>query len=183
MARRFPQLALASLFELENAFSAAMVSGAMSLDALQGSDVPFDPRIHSLRAILARCRSRRSNRELLAGSQRFASHIARASVQDPYSLRCQPQVMGACLDLITQTAETLVDGSQRGDDNPLIFAGTAESSPWQLFTPSRSLSPQTFSRWHVPKWALSRAPYSLLVIQESGLPPSCRSTAASTPDS
>jgi histidine ammonia-lyase len=119
-------LALASLFELENAFSAAMVSGAMSLDALQGSDVPFDPRIHSLRGHPGQVQVAQVYRELLAGSEIRESHRTCERVQDPYSLRCQPQVMGACLDLITQTAETLLTEANAVTDNPLIFAGTAE---------------------------------------------------------
>ena len=119
-------LALAALFELEAAFAAAMVSGAMSLDALQGSDVPFDPRIHALRGHAGQARVAQVYRELLAGSEIRESHRTCERVQDPYSLRCQPQVMGACLDLITQTAETLVTEANAVTDNPLIFAGTAE---------------------------------------------------------
>ena len=117
-------LALASLFELEDAFSAAMVSGAMSLDALQGSDVPFDPRIHSLRGHPGQVQVAQVYRELLAGSEIRESHRTCERVQDPYSLRCQPQVMGACLDLITQSAETLLTEANAVTDNPLIFAGT-----------------------------------------------------------
>ena len=119
-------LALAALFELESAFSAAMVSGAMSLDALQGSDVPFDPRIHSLRGHPGQVQVAQVYRELLVGSQIRESHRTCERVQDPYSLRCQPQVMGACLDIITQTAETLLTEANAVTDNPLIFAGTAE---------------------------------------------------------
>jgi histidine ammonia-lyase len=119
-------LALAALFELENSFAAAMVSGAMSLDALQGSDVPFDPRIHALRGHPGQAQVAQVYRELLAGSQIRESHRTCERVQDPYSLRCQPQVMGACLDLITQTAETLLTEANAVTDNPLIFAGTAE---------------------------------------------------------
>jgi histidine ammonia-lyase len=119
-------LALAGLFELEDAFAAAMVSGAMSLDALQGSDVPFDPRIHALRGHPGQVQVSQVYRELLAGSQIRESHRTCERVQDPYSLRCQPQVMGACLDLITQSAETLLTESNSVTDNPLIFAATAE---------------------------------------------------------
>ena len=80
-----------------------MVSGALSLDALQGSDVPFDPRIHALRGHAGQARVAQVYRELLAGSEIRESHRTCERVQDPYSLRCQPQVMGACLDLMTQT--------------------------------------------------------------------------------
>jgi len=119
-------LALASLFELEEIFAAAVVSGALSLDALQGSDVPFDPRIHSLRGHPGQVQVAQLYRELLAGSQIRESHRTCERVQDPYSLRCQPQVMGACLDLITQTAETLLTEANSVTDNPLIFAATGE---------------------------------------------------------
>jgi histidine ammonia-lyase len=119
-------LALASLFELENTFAAAMVSGAMSLDALQGSDVPFDPRIHSLRGHPGQAQVAQVYRELLAGSEIRESHRTCERVQDPYSLRCQPQVMGACLDLITRTAETLLTEANAVTDNPLIFAASRE---------------------------------------------------------
>jgi histidine ammonia-lyase len=119
-------LALAALFELEDAFAAAMVSGSMSLDALQGSDVPFDPRIHALRGHPGQVQVSQVYRELLAGSEIRESHRTCERVQDPYSLRCQPQVMGACLDLITQSAETLLTEANSVTDNPLIFAATAE---------------------------------------------------------
>jgi histidine ammonia-lyase len=119
-------LALAALFELEDAFAAAMITGAMSLDALQGSDVPFDPRIHALRGHSGQAQVAQLYRELLVGSEIRESHRTCERVQDPYSLRCQPQVMGACLDLITQTAGTLLTESNSVTDNPLIFASTAE---------------------------------------------------------
>ncbi len=119
-------LALAALFELERAFAAAMVSGAMSLDALQGSDVPFDPRIHSLRGHPGQAQVAQVYRALLAGSEIRESHRTCERVQDPYSLRCQPQVMGACLDLMSQTAETLLTEANSVTDNPLIFAATGE---------------------------------------------------------
>jgi histidine ammonia-lyase len=119
-------LALAALFELEDIFAAAMVSGSMSLDALQGSDVPFDPRIHALRGHPGQVQVAQVYRELLAGSQIRESHRTCERVQDPYSLRCQPQVMGACLDLIANSAETLLTEANAVTDNPLIFAATAE---------------------------------------------------------
>jgi histidine ammonia-lyase len=119
-------LALAGLFELEDTFAAAMVSGSMSLDALQGSDVPFDQRIHALRGHSGQMRVAQVYRELLAGSEIRESHRTCERVQDPYSLRCQPQVMGACLDLISQTAQTLHTEANAVTDNPLIFATTGE---------------------------------------------------------
>src|SRR5215831_17688193 len=90
-------LALAALFQLEEIFAAAVVTGALSLDALQGSDVPFDPRIHELRGHSGQAQLARLYGSLLAGSEIRESHRTCERVQDPYSLRCQPQVMGACL--------------------------------------------------------------------------------------
>ena len=119
-------LALAALFELEEVFAAAVVTGAMSLDALQGSDVPFDPRIHQLRGHVGQQRVAAVYRALLQGSEIRESHRTCERVQDPYSLRCQPQVMGACLDLITQVATTLRVEANAVTDNPLIFASTHE---------------------------------------------------------
>ncbi len=119
-------LALAGLFELETAFAAAVVSGALAVDALQGSDVPFDPRIHNLRGHEGQARVAQVYRELLAGSEIRESHRTCARVQDPYSLRCQPQVMGACLDLIAQQAATLATEANAVTDNPLVFAASGE---------------------------------------------------------
>jgi histidine ammonia-lyase len=119
-------LALAGLFELETVLGAAVVSGSISLDALQGSDVPFDPRIHELRGHVGQGRVAASYRRLLAGSEIRESHRTCERVQDPYSLRCQPQVMGACLDLIDQSAATLVTEANAVTDNPLIFSNTDE---------------------------------------------------------
>jgi histidine ammonia-lyase len=119
-------LALAGLFELEAVYAAAVVSGALSLDALAGSDAPFDPRIHHLRGHDGQARVAQLYRELLSGSGIRESHRSCPRVQDPYSLRCQPQVMGACLDLMTQQAATLVTEANAVTDNPLIFPDTSE---------------------------------------------------------
>ncbi|MGO9851207.1 MAG: histidine ammonia-lyase [Steroidobacteraceae bacterium] len=119
-------LALAGLFELETAFAAAVVSGALSVDALAGSDVPFDPRIQSVRGHSGQARVAQVYRELLAGSAIRESHRDCPRVQDPYSLRCQPQVMGACLDLLSTQAATLATEANAVTDNPLIFADSGE---------------------------------------------------------
>ncbi|HEY0768253.1 MAG TPA: histidine ammonia-lyase [Steroidobacteraceae bacterium] len=119
-------LALAGLFELETVFAGAVVSGALSLDALLGSDAPFDPRIQHLRGHDGQARVAQVYRELLAGSTIRESHRSCTRVQDPYSLRCQPQVMGACLDLITQQAATLTTEANAVTDNPLVFPDTGE---------------------------------------------------------
>ena len=120
-------LALAGLFETERAFRAALVTGALSTDAARGSDGPFDPRIHALRRHRGQRDVAASLRGLMAGSAIRDSHrLDDPRVQDPYCLRCQPQVMGACLDLLRQVAVTLADEANGVSDNPLVFVDTGE---------------------------------------------------------
>ncbi len=119
-------IALAGLFAAEDVFGAALVAGAMSVDALKGSDAPFDDRIHQVRGQPGQIAVARQMRSLLAGSQIRASHLACTRVQDPYSFRCQPQVMGACLDLIAHAARTLVIEANAVTDNPLLFLDSGE---------------------------------------------------------
>ncbi len=117
-------LALAGLFETENLFAAAVVTGALSVDAMKGSTAPFDARIHTLRGQPGQIAVAAKYRDLLSGSTILQSHVNCGKVQDPYSLRCQPQVMGACLDLINNAARTLQTEANAVTDNPLIFADT-----------------------------------------------------------
>ncbi|HEV2546533.1 MAG TPA: histidine ammonia-lyase [Stellaceae bacterium] len=120
-------LALAGLFEAERVFRAALVTGALSIDAARGSDGPFDPRIHALRRHRGQIAVAESLRTLLAGSAIRASHLKNDDrLQDPYCLRCQPQVMGACLDLLRHASATLETEANGVSDNPLIFADTGE---------------------------------------------------------
>jgi histidine ammonia-lyase len=115
--------ALVGLFEAERLFGAALVTGALSTDAARGSDAPFDPRIHALRRHRGQIDVAAALRALMASSAIRASHlVGDPRVQDPYCLRCQPQVMGACLDLMRQAAATLADEANGVTDNPLIFA-------------------------------------------------------------
>jgi len=115
-------LALTGLFRTEDIFAAAIVSGAMSIDAAQGSDAPFDPRIHAVRGQVGQIAVAAAYRRLLAGSAIRQSHIDCDRVQDPYSLRCQPQVMGACLDTIRHAAGVIAIECNAVSDNPLVFA-------------------------------------------------------------
>jgi histidine ammonia-lyase len=120
--------ALAGLFEAERLFQSALVTGALSTDAARGSDTPFDPRIHALRRHRGQIETAAALRTLMAGSAIRASHITGDErVQDPYCLRCQPQVMGAVLDLLRQAAATLGTEANGVSDNPLIFAETGEA--------------------------------------------------------
>ena len=119
-------LALTGLFALENVFAAALVAGALSTDALKGSIVPHDPRIHAARGQPGQIAVAAALHRLLQGSPINASHTGCAKVQDPYSLRCQPQVMGACLDIMRNAAATLAIEANSATDNPLIFADDGE---------------------------------------------------------
>jgi histidine ammonia-lyase len=120
--------ALAALFETETLFQSALVTGALSTDAARGSDAPFDHRIHMLRRHRGQIETADALRDLMHGSAIRASHLmGDERVQDPYCLRCQPQVMGACLDLLRQAAATLETEANGVTDNPLIFADTGEA--------------------------------------------------------
>ena len=120
--------ALAGLFEGELLFRSALITGALSTEAAKGSDTPFDPRIHDLRRHRGQIAVADALRGLMAGSAIRASHREDdPRVQDPYCLRCQPQVMGACLDVLRQAAETLATEANGVSDNPLIFPETDEA--------------------------------------------------------
>jgi len=120
--------ALAGLFEAEALFKAALVTGALSTDAAKGSDAPFDPRIHKLRRHKGQAEVAAALKNLMAGSEIRKSHIlGDERVQDPYCLRCQPQVMGAVLDVLRQAAATLETEANGVTDNPLIFDDPAEA--------------------------------------------------------
>jgi histidine ammonia-lyase len=120
--------ALAGLFVIERVFQAALVTGALSTDAAKGSDTPFDARIHALRGHRGQIEVAAALRMLMIGSAIRASHLVNDErVQDPYCLRCQPQVMGAVLDLARQSAATLLTEANGVSDNPLIFADSNEA--------------------------------------------------------
>jgi histidine ammonia-lyase len=120
--------ALAGLFEAERLFASALLTGALSTEAAKGSDAPFDPRIHILRGHKGQIETADALRKLMHHSAIRASHLMGDSrVQDPYCLRCQPQVMGAVLDLLRQAATTLLTEANGVSDNPLIFADTDEA--------------------------------------------------------
>ena len=120
--------ALAALFEAERLFRSALVTGALSTEAAKGSDTPFYPRIHALRRHRGQIETASALRELMAGSAIRASHASGdPRVQDPYCLRCQPQVMGAALDVLRQAATTLATEANGVSDNPLIFPEADEA--------------------------------------------------------
>ncbi len=116
-------IALAALIGAERVMQAAVVAGALSTDAIKGSDTPFDPRIHALRPHPGQVQLAAQYRRLLAGSEIRASHlVGDDKVQDPYSFRCQPQVMGAALDVLRSAASSLMIEANAVSDNPLLFA-------------------------------------------------------------
>jgi len=120
-------LALHAFFTFEPVLEAALVVGALTVDAARGSDGPFDPRIHALRGQPGQIDVAQYYRQLLAGSQIRLSHLEGDDrVQDPYCLRCQPQVVGACLDQLRHAALVLLREANAVTDNPLVFAPEAE---------------------------------------------------------
>lgn len=115
-------LAILGLLAIEEVFISAIIAGALSIDAARATDAPFDERIQLVRGHLAQIQVAKLFRELLQGSEIRESHRHCVKVQDPYSLRCQPQVMGACLSHILFTSETLLVEANAVSDNPLVFA-------------------------------------------------------------
>ncbi|MEO5772971.1 MAG: histidine ammonia-lyase [Sphingomicrobium sp.] len=120
-------LALDALFTGERVFAAALAAGAMSVDALKGSAKPFDPRISELRGQPGQIRVAAEIAAFLEGSEILVSHGRCGKVQDPYSFRCQPQVMGAALDLLANAARTLTIEAGAVTDNPIVFPDTDEA--------------------------------------------------------
>ena len=119
-------LAIDALLATERLFEAAVISGSLTLDAARGSDGPFDPRIHAVRGQPGQVECAAAYRALMAGSEIRRSHLEDDDrVQDPYCLRCQPQVMGACLDQMRYATQVLVREANAVTDNPLVFAGVS----------------------------------------------------------
>lgn len=114
-------IALDVQFTAERVLATALVTGALATDALKGTDAAFDPRIHAVRGQPGQIAVAEVLRGLLDGSAIRHSHDDCERVQDPYSFRCQPQVMGAALDLIRNAARTLEIEANAVSDNPLLF--------------------------------------------------------------
>jgi histidine ammonia-lyase len=120
-------LALSALFDAQRNFDAAILAGAMTVDAALGSYVPFEQRIHAIRGQKGQLAAAELYRYVLHDSAINRSHADCEKVQDPYSLRCQPQVMGACLDQMEHAAAKLLIEANAVSDNPLIFAATGDA--------------------------------------------------------
>lgn len=114
-------LALHGLFLVEDVLRAALVTGALSVEACRGNDAPFDARIHAVRLHRGQRDVAAIFRDLLAKSPIREAHRATLKVQDPYCLRCQPQVMGACLDNLRHAGSVLETEANAVSDNPLVF--------------------------------------------------------------
>jgi histidine ammonia-lyase len=119
-------LALAGYFETKRTFYAALVSGGLSIDAAKGSPKPFEHRVQQVRRQHGQEQAASFYRALLDGSQIRESHIGCEKVQDPYCLRCMPQVMGSCLDHMNFAAEMFLREANAVTDNPLIFSETGD---------------------------------------------------------
>ena len=117
-------LALAAVFRTENLLAAVMMAGAMSSDAIKGSDTPFDKRIQNVRGHAGQIAVAGVLRDLMHDSEIRASHEQCDHVQDPYSIRCQPQVVGACLDVLRHVCTVLETEANAVTDNPLVFVDT-----------------------------------------------------------
>ena len=119
-------IALNAYFETENLFLSAIISGALTLEAIKGSITPFDERIHEARGQKGQIDVAKELTKLIDGSEILKSHANCDRIQDPYSVRCQPQVMGACLDSIRYIASILSIEANAVTDNPLVFANDNE---------------------------------------------------------
>ncbi|MDQ5850288.1 MAG: histidine ammonia-lyase [Pseudomonadota bacterium] len=165
-------LALRGLFAAEDVFAAAVAAGSLSVDAAAGSDTPFDARIHDLRRQAGQKDVAQRYAELLAGSEIRRSHLENdPRVQDPYSLRCQPQVMGACLDQMRYAARIFEIEAGAVTDNPLVFeneivsGGNFHAEPIALAADALALAIAEIG-------ALSERRTALLIDSSlSGLPP------------
>jgi histidine ammonia-lyase len=166
-------LALQGLFLTRRLFAAALVAGAMSVDAALGSDVPFDARIHRVRLHPGQRDCASALLQLLTGSEIRQSHAQCEKVQDPYSLRCQPQVMGACLDQIRYVAQVLLREANAVSDNPLVFADEQQVlSGGNFHAEPVALAADALAVAIAEIGALSERRIALLIDKHlSGLPP------------
>ena len=167
-------LTLNGLFLAERMLEAATVAGALSVDAAKGSDAPFDPRIHAVRGQPGQIAVAKIYRQLLAGSEIRRSHLVNDErVQDPYSLRCQPQVMGACLDIIVNASRTLLTEANAVTDNPLVYADEGDViSGGNFHAEPVAFAADTLALAIAEIGALSERRIALLIDSTlSGLPP------------
>ena len=170
-------LALWNLFAIDNLYATALVAGALSVDAAEGSASPFDARIHELRGHPGQIAAAAAYRLLLADSPINSSHRECGKVQDPYSLRCQPQVMGACSDQMEHARMVLLREANGVTDNPLVFISKDGASSEVLSGGNFHAEPVAFAADNLALavaeiGALSERRIALLIDATlSGLPP------------
>lgn len=166
-------LALEGLFYAENLLASATVIGAMTVEAAKGSRVPFDARLHQAQGHQAVIDIGAAYRSLLDHSQIEESHRDCGRVQDPYSLRCQPQVMGACLQQIRNSAKTILVEANGVSDNPLVFADQNEIlSGGNFHAEAIAMAADNLALAIAEIGALSERRMALLIDSKlSGLPP------------
>jgi histidine ammonia-lyase len=170
-------LALWNLFAIDNLYHTAIVAGALSVDAAMGSASPFDARIHELRGHPGQIAAAAAYRELLKDSPINSSHRDCGKVQDPYSLRCQPQVMGACSDQMEHARAVLLREANGVSDNPLVFIHAAADGADVLSGGNFHAEPVAFAADNLALaaaeiGALSERRIALLIDATlSGLPP------------
>ena len=170
-------LALCNLFAIDNLYATALVAGALSVDAAEGSASPFDARIHALRGHPGQIAAAAAYRELLADSPINSSHRECGKVQDPYSLRCQPQVMGACSDQMEAARVVLMREANGVSDNPLVFPNEGPDAAEVLSGGNFHAEPVAFAADNLALavaeiGALSERRIALLIDATlSGLPP------------
>jgi histidine ammonia-lyase len=165
-------LALINLFAAESNLEACFVAGALSTDAVKGSDTPFDARIHDARGQPGQIAAAAVLRELIAGSEIRKSHIACERVQDPYSIRCQPQVLGPCLDMLRYAAGKFETEANAATDNPLVFEGGAVLSGGNFHAEPVGIAADALAIAIAEIGALAERRIALLIDSSlSGLPP------------
>lgn len=166
-------LALTGLFRAHRAAQAALVTGALSTDAAMGSSAPFHPDIHTLRGHKGQIDAAAALRALLAGSVIRESHITGDErVQDPYCIRCQPQVDGACLDLLRSAAHTLEIEANAVTDNPLVLSDNSVVSGGNFHAEPVAFAADQIAIAASEIGALSERRIALLIDASlSGLPP------------
>lgn len=166
-------LAVEGLLAAEKCLLAATVIGALTVEAAKGSRAPFDDRIHAARGHQAQRDMGTAYRHLLDASEIQESHQQCPKVQDPYSLRCQPQVMGACLQQIRNAAEMILTEANAVSDNPLVFADDNEIlSGGNFHAEMVAMAADNLALAIAEIGALSERRMALLIdSQLSGLPP------------
>jgi histidine ammonia-lyase len=165
-------LALVGLFAAESNLEAALIAGALSTDAIKGSDTPFDPRVHEVRGQPGQIETAMVLRGLIHGSAIRQSHLACDRVQDPYSIRCQPQVLGPCLDMLRYAANVFAIEANAATDNPLIFDDGAVLSGGNFHAEPIAIAADALAIAIAEIGALSERRIALLIDSSlSGLPP------------